>query len=50
MEELKGQLGGGCVDFGAEQETVWEEAALCDEAALNRFLERGALEEADLRN
>ena len=40
---LKGQLDGGCVDFGAGAEHVAEEAALCDEAVLEAYLESGCV-------
>ena len=50
LEQLKHHLGGGCVDFGgARGETFREEAAVCDEAVLERYLETGGLTDDDLR-
>ena len=50
LEQLKHHLGGGCVDFGgARDETFREEAAVCDEAVLERYLETGGLTDDDLR-
>ena len=42
------KLDGGCVDFGRPPEEVAEEAAVCDEAALERYLETGKLPDGDL--
>ena len=44
LAHLKDKLGGGCVDFG-DPDTLWEEAAVCDEAALEQYLEMGELPE-----
>ena len=50
LEQLKHHLGSGCVDFGgARGETFREEAAVCDEAVLERYLETGGLADDDLR-
>ena len=50
LEQLKHHLGSGCVDFGgARGETFREEAAVCDEAVLERYLETGGLTDDDLR-
>ena len=38
LAHLKNKLSGGCVDFGGP-DTLWEEAAVCDEAALEQYLE-----------
>lgn len=47
---LKQHLGSGCVDFsGKRDESFREEAAVCDEAVLERYLETGALTDGDLR-
>lgn len=44
LAQLKSQLNEGCVDFGAD----WaEEAAVCDEALLERYLESGAVSDKD---
>lgn len=40
LAELKKRLSGGCMDFSAPRdEAFWEEAALCDETLLERYLE-----------
>ena len=44
LAHLKNKLSGGCVDFGGP-DTLWEEAAVCDEAALEQYLEMGELPE-----
>ena len=44
LAHLKNKLSGGCVDFG-DPDTLWEEAAVCDEAALEQYLEMGELPE-----
>ncbi|HJA63777.1 MAG TPA: TetM/TetW/TetO/TetS family tetracycline resistance ribosomal protection protein [Candidatus Intestinimonas stercoravium] len=46
LSELRSRLDEGCVDFTAGQDpaAVWEQAAMCDEAALERFLEEGELD------
>ena len=52
-EELLSQLqeffGSGFVDFTQPQETIWENAALCDEALLEAYLETGTVTEGNLR-
>ena len=47
---LKQHLGSGCVDFSGERdESFREEAAVCDESVLERYLETGVLTDGDLR-
>ena len=48
LEELKTRLDGGCVDFSLPPEELAEEAAVCDEALLERYLETGEVSEGDL--
>ena len=48
MAQLKARLGEGCVDFTVSEEHIWESAALCDEALLSSYLERGRVEERDV--
>ncbi len=48
LEELKGRLDGGCVDFSLPAEALAEEAAVCDEALLERYLESGEVSREDL--
>ena len=48
MKELKDLLSGGCVDFSAPPEEWAEEAAVCDEAVLERYLENGTVTDGDV--
>ena len=48
MEELKRRLDGGCVDFSAPAEAWTEEAAVCDEAVLERYLDTGSVTDDDI--
>ena len=48
MAQLREQLDGGCVDFGAGREELLENAALCDEALMERYLEGEAPDDGDL--
>ena len=48
LTELKRRLDSGCVDFGAPAEVLGEEAAVCDEAVLERYLESGQVSGADM--
>ena len=43
--ELKKHLDGACVAFDQEGEALHEELAMCEEAALEEYLENGALKE-----
>ena len=46
LAQLRARLGEGCVDFTLPPDQLQEEAALCDEEALARFLEAGSLTDA----
>ena len=46
---LKQALDGNCVDFSVPPETWAEEAAVCEEAALEEYLETGALSDGAVR-
>ena len=48
LAELKQRLDGGCVDFSLPWSALAEEAAVCDEALLERYLETGTVSEEDL--
>ncbi|MBE6957104.1 MAG: GTP-binding protein [Ruminococcaceae bacterium] len=50
MEQLRTQLDEGCVDFSAPADQRCEQAAVCDEGALDKFLSTGTLTEETLRN
>ena len=44
IHDLKAKLDDGCVDVGDGTDTVWlEEAAMCDESAMEAYLESGTL-------
>ncbi len=48
LEQLQQRFSGGCVDFSAP-ETQWQEnAAVCDEGILEKYLETGTLEDSDV--
>ena len=48
LAALRGKLDGGCVDFSLPPEALAEEAAVCDEAVLERYLETGEVPESEL--
>ncbi len=49
LAELQKILSGQCIDFSGAQEEAWKEnIAVCDETLLERYLESGSLEEADI--
>ncbi len=48
MAELKEELGETCIDFAAPDRD--EQAAMCAESMLDRYLEDGMLSDCDLRN
>ena len=50
LAQLRSQLGENCVDFSAPTELLCEEAAMCDEAAMEQFLTEGTLDDATLRS
>ena len=47
--QLQAQLSPGCVDFGEDFERIAENAALCDEALLETYLETGVVTQGNLR-
>jgi small GTP-binding protein len=51
LDELKRLLNEGCVDFSMDQDqkAFLENAAMCDEALLERYLEHGAVETEDIK-
>lgn len=48
LAALKQHLNSGCVDFGASPEALAEEAAVCDETVLERYLETGVVSDGDI--
>lgn len=49
LASLHRELSAGCVDFGEDFERIAENAALCDEALLETYLETGTVTEGNLR-
>ena len=49
LDQLRRQLSAGCVDFGEDFEKIAENAALCDEALLENYLETGTVTGNNLR-
>ena len=50
LSQLKQRLHGGCVDFGAEGEAFYEEAAVCDESVLETYFETGEVSDDAIRS
>ena len=48
MEDLKRRLDSGCVDFSADADVLAEEAAVCDEAVLEHYLESGEVTDSQI--
>jgi len=49
LKKLQTQLSPACVDFGTDFEAIAENAAMCDEALLENYLESGTLTQGNLR-
>ena len=49
LTQLQAQLSPGCVDFSADWDTIAENAAMCDEALLENYLESGTVTSGNLR-
>ena len=49
LAQLQRDLSPGCVDFGADFDTVAEAAAMCDEALLESYLETGTVTTGNIR-
>ena len=49
LSQLQQQLSPGCVDFGAPAAEIAENAAMCDEALLEAYLETGTVAPGNLR-
>lgn len=49
LAELQKRLDSGCIDFSQEKESLYDEIAMCDESAMEYFLEHGILEEEQIR-
>lgn len=48
LEQLKLRLDERCVDFGQTGEALWESVALCGEEALERYLDKGRLDDGEV--
>ena len=48
MAQLRARLSDGCADFSGDWGEAVEQAALCDEELMERYLETGELDDADL--
>lgn len=48
LAEFKQHLNDGCVDFGETRDSLCEDAAMCDESVLNRYLERGEVTDDEI--
>ena len=49
LAQLQDQLSPGCIDFNADDDTIAENAAMCDEALLETYLESGIVTDANIR-
>ena len=49
LSQLQEQLSPSCVDFTADRDSIAENAALCDEALLETYLETGIVTDGNLR-
>ena len=49
MKLLQNRLSGNCVDFGQEREQLMEHIALCDEGAMEEYLETGSVRDETVR-
>ncbi len=48
MAQAQKRLADGCADFSGGREALLEQAALCDEGLMERYLETGELDDGDL--
>ena len=49
LSQLQEQLSSGCVDFGMDFDAIAENAAMCDEALLENYLETGTVTAGNIR-
>ena len=49
LAALRSGLGGNFADFGAPREQLFEDAAMCDEAVMEQYLDSGELDDDTLR-
>ncbi len=48
LAQLRARLSDGCADFSGDWDQALEQAALCDEELMERYLEAGTLDDGDL--
>lgn len=48
MEDLRRHLSDNCVDFSSRDGDFYERLAMCDEAAMEKYLELGSLDDGDI--
>ncbi len=48
LAQLRARLDDGCADFSGPREELLEQAAMCDEELMERYLETGELDDGDL--
>jgi len=48
LAQLRARLSDGCADFSGARDELLEQAALCDEDLMERYLETGELDDGDL--
>lgn len=48
LRELQSRLSDGCTDFNLPQEELFERLAMCGEAAMDKYLDSGELDSADI--
>lgn len=48
LQDLRQHLDAACTDFTVPEAELWESVALCEERALERYLERGSVSDADM--
>ena len=49
LKQLQEKLSPGCVDFNADPQELQEQAAMCDEALLENYLQSGVLTDGNIR-
>lgn len=48
MDDVKKRLDSSCVDFSVQDDDFWENVAMCDEDALETFLEEGRVDDDEV--
>ncbi len=50
LQQLQDALDGNCLDLTLPQEQLWENAAMCDEALMEQYLESGEVTDQQIRH